>query len=229
MSISAENGVAAWQSARKVVTTGYVALVRERPNAESVPVCDLVAGAVMKHRGVSGSWVLVELPDGRMGYVEQAHVQEYERWKQTRSLTPANIEKTAKWFMGVPYLWGGTSVKGMDCSGFTKMVYRLNGLELKRDADQQSHQGEPVDPGRNFENLKKGDLLFFGERADEERPENVDHVGISLGKTEFIHTPGGAWVKIESFDSTAGNYNGMLKRIFLRARRMIPDSQLAGR
>lgn len=224
--VTTNEGVDEWKAARKVITISTFALAREQPNGTSTPVCDIVAGALLKQTGTAGNWVGVELPDGRKGYVEQPAVQDYETWKRTRSLTPENIEKTAKLFMGVPYLWGGTSPKGMDCSGFTKTVFRMNGLELTRDADQQSHQGEEVEPGKEFESLKKGDLLFFGARATGEKPEDVDHVGISLGKKEFIHTPGGAWVKIDSFDPAAPNYNENLLKIFLRARRVIGTRQV---
>jgi hypothetical protein len=226
MKVTTSEGVDEWKAARKVIMTSYFALVREQPNGASTPVCDIVAGALMRQTGTAGNWVRIELPDGRKGYVEQSAVQDYETWRRTRSQTPENIEKTAKLFMGVPYLWGGTSPKGMDCSGFTKTVFRMNGLELTRDADQQSHQGEELDPGKEFENLKKGDLLFFGAKATKEKPEDVDHVGISLGKKEFIHTPGGAWVKIDSFDPSASNYNELLRRIFLRARRVIGTKQV---
>ncbi|MBM4160241.1 MAG: NlpC/P60 family protein [Ignavibacteria bacterium] len=226
MVITSSEGVDAWKAVRKVITTGYFALVRRQPSGEALPLCDVVAGVLMKQGGRVGSWVAVELPDGRRGYIEQASVREYERWKQTRALTAQNIEKTATMFMGVPYLWGGTSPKGMDCSGFTKVVFRLNGLEIRRDADQQSHQGEAVQAGNEFENLKKGDLLFFGDKGTETGQENVDHVGIYLGKKEFIHTPGGAWVKVDSFDPDAPNYNELLRNIFLRARRVIGTKQV---
>lgn len=226
MVITSSEGVDRWKAVRKVITTSYFALIRKQPSGQASPVCDAVAGVLMRQGGRVGDWVAVELPDGRKGYVEQASVQEYERWKRTRALTAQNIEKTATMFMGVPYLWGGTSPKGMDCSGFTKVVFRLNGLEIQRDADQQSHQGEAVETGNEFENLKKGDLLFFGDKRTETSEENVDHVGIYLGKKEFIHTPGGAWVKIDSFDPDAQNYNELLRKIFLRARRVIGTKQV---
>lgn len=219
--IVTSQGVDSWKNAKKAITTSYFALLREQPNNLSVPVCDVVAGDLMKLNGGASRWIAVETPDGRKGYIEQDHVQEYGQWKRTRSLTAENIERTAKMFKGVPYIWGGTSPKGMDCSGFTKVVFRLNGLELTRDADQQSYQGEPVDAGKDFQSLKKGDLLFFGAKASKDKPENVDHVGIALGGKQFIHTPGGRWVKIDSFDPKAPNYNERLRRIFLRARRIV--------
>lgn len=83
---------------------------------------------------------------------------------------------TAGSFLGVPYLWGGTSAYGIDCSGFTQQVYRLNGVGLDRDADQQALGGRPVDRAR------PGDLFFFGA-------ERVTHTALATGETTFLHAP----------------------------------------
>lgn len=83
---------------------------------------------------------------------------------------------TARAFLGTPYLWGGTSGHGIDCSGFVQQVYRLNGVGLDRDADQQALEGRAVDTPI------AGDLLFFGSPA-------VTHVAMSLGGDDFIHAP----------------------------------------
>ena len=226
MKITDETGVEAWRQASKVIVTSYFTMVRERPDANAMPVRDAVAGALMKQLGVEGPWVSVELPDGATGYIEKSNVAEFAGWKQSRRLTAENVENTAKSLLGIPYLWGGTSPKGMDCSGFTKTVYRLNGLELSRDADQQSQDGDDIEPGEEFQNLKKGDLVFFGRKASPERPEHVSHVGIYLENREFIHTPGGSWVKFNSFDPAAPNFSEGLRKSFVRARRYIGSSKI---
>lgn len=226
MKITNAAGVEEWKAAPKVIATAYFTMVREQPNAGSRPVSDAVAGVLMKQVGASGRWVAVESPDGRKGYIEKSNVEEFGRWKKSRKLTAESIEKTATMFLGIPYLWGGTSPKGMDCSGFTKMVYRLNGIELSRDADQQAVGGEERKPGENFENLKKGDLLFFGRKGSADKPERISHVGIYLEKQEFIHTPGGSWVKFNSFDPSASNYSESLRKSFVRARRYIGPAQV---
>src|SRR5438876_245729 len=79
-------------------------------------------------------------------------------------------------FLGRPYLWGGTTADGIDCSGFTQLVYRLNGVHLDRDAEQQAMEGRPVGSAR------PGDLFFFGD-------ERVTHVAIATGEREFLHAP----------------------------------------
>ena len=84
--------------------------------------------------------------------------------------------KTAESFIGVPYLWGGTSALGLDCSGFVQQVYRLNGVALPRDADQQAMLG------RRVEKARAGDLMFFGD-------QRVTHVALATSATEFIHAP----------------------------------------
>jgi len=226
MKVTNAAGIDDWNAAKKVIVTTYFTMVREKPDRAAMPVSDAVAGVLMKHVRVSGSWIAVELPDGRKGYIEKANVEDFSSWKKSRKLTAENIEKTAKMFVGIPYLWGGTSAKGMDCSGFTKTVFRLNGFELYRDADQQAGAGDEVKPGENFENLKKGDLLFFGRKGSADRPERISHVGIYLEKLEFIHTPGGSWVKFNSFDPAATNYSESLRKSFVRARRYVGTAQI---
>ena len=128
-----------------------------------------------------------------------------------------SIEKTAKSLLGVPYLWGGTSTKMLDCSGFTKTVYFLNGVDLLRNASHQWRQGTPVEPGKKLENLRKGDLLFFGRRNDG-KPK-VTHVGIYLENGLFIHSSG--LVHISSLDPDSELRDEARIRGLLGARRIL--------
>lgn len=91
------------------------------------------------------------------------------------------IVETAAQLKGTPYLWGGMSSKGIDCSGFTYTAYRVHGVVIPRDADQQFEVGTPVD----LKELQPGDLLFFGDSAKE-----ITHVGMYMGDGKFIHASG---------------------------------------
>jgi cell wall-associated NlpC family hydrolase len=121
--------------------------------------------------------------------------------------------------MGIPYFWGGTSCKALDCSGFTKTVYFLNGVLLPRDASQQALVGRPVDAGKDFSGIEVGDLLFFGTRGTAERKERVTHVGIALGGGKFIHEGGD--VRINSLNENDPEYSAPRRETFLGVRRII--------
>lgn len=111
------------------------------------------------------------------------------------------FQVTAKSFLNAPYLWGGRTHFGIDCSGFSQAVFRLHGINIKRDASQQAQQG------RSVENIKKaqlGDLAFFINENDK-----ITHVGIMLNRTQIIHASGR--VKIDSIDEK-GIYSEELKR-----------------
>ena len=94
--------------------------------------------------------------------------------------------ETAYTLSGKPYLWGGTSTQAMDCSGFTKMAYYLNGYVIPRDASQQVNAGVDVPLDNDFSQLRRGDLLFFGTYR-EDGSERTTHVGFYVGDGRFLH------------------------------------------
>ncbi len=99
-------------------------------------------------------------------------------------------------YLGAPYLWGGRSPFGLDCSGFTQMVYKLSGITLLRDASRQAEMGTAID---FVEESEPGDLAFFDNESGK-----IVHVGILLGQNKIIHASGK--VRIDSFDHY-GIYN----------------------
>ncbi len=111
-----------------------------------------------------------------------------------------NIIKTAFLYLNSPYLWGGKSPFGIDCSGFTQMVYKLNGYSLLRDASQQSTQGEALS---FIEESEPGDLAFFDNSEGQ-----IVHVGLIMQDNYIIHAHGK--VRIDRLDHT-GIYNVDLK------------------
>ncbi|MDA9343929.1 C40 family peptidase [Algibacter sp.] len=108
----------------------------------------------------------------------------------------SNIIQTAFTFLNSPYLWGGKTPFGIDCSGFTQMVYKLNGYKLLRDASQQATQGEALS---FIEESEPGDLAFFDNSEGE-----IIHVGIIMKDNYIIHAHGK--VRIDRLDHS-GIYN----------------------
>ncbi|MFO7656911.1 MAG: NlpC/P60 family protein [Bacteroidales bacterium] len=106
--------------------------------------------------------------------------------------THETVIKTALCFLNSPYLWGGRSLFGIDCSGFTQVVYKINHISIPRDAGQQVSEGTPVE---TVESAMPGDLAFFKDKKDK-----ISHVGIMIENNRIIHASG--HVKINKLDQT---------------------------
>jgi hypothetical protein len=119
----------------------------------------------------------------------------------------------ARQFLGVPYLWGGTSWQGLDCSGLVQLCYRMGGYTLPRDADQQhdflSHSIARAE-------MQEGDLIFFGSRA-------ITHVALALNDHEYIHAEGQNYnrVVINSFNAQDEHYSPRLDEIVWAIKRVV--------
>jgi cell wall-associated NlpC family hydrolase len=123
--------------------------------------------------------------------------------------------------MGRPYFWGCNSPRGFDCSGFTKLVFFLNGIELNRDSSQQCLQGVEIPLDEDFKNLRKGDLLFFGRPDRGTGKERITHVGIYLEDKRFIQAS--VMVHISSLDPESPISDRRRIRSLLHARRVLPN------
>jgi hypothetical protein len=213
----------AWNNHKKIIFTKNFGYVYTDKNDESKIVSDITLGGVLKFRGISNNFFEVEYPDKRIGFIKRDEAVNYESWLINLVPSKENIETVAKNMNGFPYLWGGTSSKGMDCSGFTKMVYLMNGFIIPRDASQQINAGKMVDKNLNFSDLEKGDLLFFGKKATKKKKQRVTHVGIWLGndKMEFIHASGN--VHLSSMDKNQSHYDEMNRNRYLGSKRYLGE------
>jgi cell wall-associated NlpC family hydrolase len=210
-----------WSNSKKIIYTSSAGFVYDSIVTTNGIISDITLGGILKYISENRNTYEVEYPDKRKGFVKKDEANILTEWLANTTASQESIEKTAKSMLGFPYLWGGTSSKGMDCSGFTKMTYLLNGFVIPRDASQQINVGKIVDSDLDFSDLQKGDLLFFGTKATEDKKQRVVHVGIWLGndKMEFIHSSGN--VHISSMDENNALFDEMNKNRYLGSRRYL--------
>lgn len=205
--------LAAYIAAPKYICTALHSTVREGASMEEDQISDLAMGCLVRvvmtegkkpKPSVRKGWAEVMLPDGRKGWTPAGDLEEFAGWAAGRKAEPGNIIATAKMFCGVPYLWGGMCGKGVDCSGFTRMAWMMNGILLPRNASQQAKLGREIimntdhsitpdspkmkaEMTARIQHLKPGDLLFFGTPETFFRKESISHVAIYLGGGRIIH------------------------------------------
>ncbi len=225
LALKDETALKLWKQHPKIVVTEEYSHVLAKPFPGSERVSDLVKGNILELSGIESQFFKVVFADGRSGYLRQDHAEDYQVWLKNQNPSNDNILKTAKTMMGVPYLWGGTSLKGMDCSGFVKTAFFLNGVILPRDASQQVLVGDVIDVyeddtvsyAKSIRVLKPGDLMFFSNAKDQNIKARIIHVGFYLGNGEFLHESG--MVKINSLNPSADNYAEWQAKTFVQARR----------
>jgi len=150
--------------------------------------------------------LLIPIPLGSsLSFLSYAEINkdnfDFEGTKISGTKTKDCIISTAFMYLNAPYLWGGKTPFGIDCSGFTQMVYKLNGYKLLRDASQQATQGEALS---FIEESEPGDLAFFDNEAG-----NIIHVGIIMENNYIIHASGK--IRIDRLDHL-GIYNAELNK-----------------
>ena len=213
-----------WSTAPKMIYLKSFGHVYASKDNELQTQGDLVLGSLLKLTGKDEKYFEVAYPDGRIGYVRRDEAEVYLDWLDELNPSPDRLELYARSLLGSPYLWGGTSSKGMDCSGFTKTAFRMNGLIIPRDASQQIMAGKDIDTDLGLDSLVKGDLMFFGKKATDSTRQRVTHVAIWLGndRGEFIHSSGR--VKIGSINRESPNYDEFNTGRYLGSRRYLGET-----
>ena len=209
-----------WNRAEKIVVTAHYGFTYEQPDEHVQTVSDVVAGNRLKWEGSKGHFYRVSYPDGRLAYISKSIAKPETTWRSELKTDVQSIIRTAYTMMGIPYLWAGTSSKGVDCSGLVRTVLFMHDIIIPRDASQQACVGQHVDIAPDFSNVKPGDLVFFGRKATVAQKENVSHVGIYLGNRKFIHALGD--VHVSSFNPEDKEYVAFNAGRLLYAVRFLP-------
>ncbi len=225
IALKSNEEMAEWKKQDKVLYNKQYGFAYSEASAESSFECDLVLANLLNVSDKVNGFYKTVLADGREAFVKQEECIDLDIW-YARSVSQDAVLNTAFKFKGVPYLWGGTSAKMVDCSGFTKSAYYLHGILLQRDASQQTLYGKLVDTEKGYGKLAPGDLVFFGRKATDGQKEKVTHVGIAIGNQEFIHASGK--VRVNSLDRNSESYIEYYETGFVRARRIIENMDADG-
>lgn len=188
---------AAWRRKASAVLRVPVALLRATASG-GIGVGPMFLGCRAIPGRTAKGWIQLELPDARRGWVERSAVA------LPGDAAPAVVDRMTS-LLGTPYLWGGRTPAGYDCSAFVQQVLLEQGISLPRDAADQRDACRPL---RTGEQARPGDLAFFADRSG-----RIGHVGISLGAGLFAHARGR--VCLASLDSSNTLYDKELKPQFV--------------
>jgi gamma-D-glutamyl-L-lysine dipeptidyl-peptidase len=167
-------------TASHIVLAPSVAL-HDSPDRRADAVTHVMAGTGVRLEAVKGDWGQVVA--NQIGWLPLDTLRAVEEIPQDQSSRQNLLPGDAARMIGIPYLWGGISGVGIDCSGFARLLHHWVGMDIPRDADMQAKAGKPVEPP-----FQVGDLLFFG---DKDSNRGITHVAISLGGWKIIHSSRG--------------------------------------
>jgi cell wall-associated NlpC family hydrolase len=195
-----------YQANTNAVVVTSTARLYDRRGKQTVSPHILYYGTRLSIKAGPAGFARIVLPDSNTLLVKAGNIKPINR-KITSSLTGLRLVAEAKRFLGVPYLWGGITVTGFDCSGLVRTVFSRFGVYMPRDTKDQISMGEKVDR----DCIKTGDLLFFRR-----------HVGLAIGRTHLVHASrGGNGVRINALVPGLPDYREDLDRDFVQARRMV--------
>ena len=167
------------EASHLVLTSSYG--LRALPDRESNIVTRVVSGTGVCVEETDGEWAKVVACG--TGWMPVSFLRAIDALPSSLEEKRKAILEDAARMIGVPYLWGGTSGNGIDCSGLARLIHRWIGIEISRDADMQHAAAKPVEPPFDV-----GDLLFFAENGSK---RTITHVGVSLGGWTIVHSSRG--------------------------------------
>lgn len=187
------DSIAYWNEAPRVIATNVLPYMAY--DSTGVAVSDIVQGDILIGVSCDSINTDVMLPDGRRAIIPSSICVAVDRWERNVAFAERVLD-TARSLIGIPYLWGGVTAKGMDCSGLTRLAYLSEGIMLPRDASQQALAGIEIQP----EDVADGDLLFFAS----EKTGRINHVALYAGNDMMIESAGRVrlsavpWAKVVS-------------------------------
>ena len=219
IALKTEAEMANWKQSKRFVYNQITGYALSAPEKNATHVSDLALDNLFEIVSEVKGYLQIRFPDGRIAFVKKNECISYQEWT-TRPVDLQSILSVAKQLLGVPYMWGGTSCKAVDCSGFTKTSYYSQGIILARDASQQARYGEHLD-FNDHKNLHAGDLLFFGRT-----PQRVTHVGLYLGNEDYINASG--FVRVNSIDPNDPKFKRNDRKNLVSASRILNSLNTEG-
>ena len=181
--------------------TGDVVNLRSAPGTDSSVLSKIYGGSLVDIITLENGWYAVS-HNGTSGYIREDYLRIYDESETAGSAIGGDIVETALSFLGTPYVYGGASARGFDCSGFTMYVFSLHGYSLPHSATSQwNNSGTYVERS----DLQPGDLVLFCDPS-RSNGKACSHVGIYIGNNEFVHASSGSSGKYVRTNSLSEDY-----------------------